>query len=261
MSQDIPRPVLGTIELPAMGGATDALWHLLMRLAQSIDVPWTLVGGQMVMLHGLQRGRPSPRVSADIDTVIDVRTEPRGMRRVVATLLALDLEPAGMPSPDGLMHRYVKPGTGVAVDLAVPGASVDVLVPEGLGPTADVGTSLGGRAFPVQGASQALGRTQIVPVRYDGIDANVPRPDLLGAIVCKAVAAVVDYKSPERHTRDLAFLCTLAEDPFLLAAQLTSKDRKRMSAAAHKLHADSATWRELESFGEDGRATWQLLTA
>lgn len=261
MTEDIPRLDIDPIHLPPLAGATDDLWRLLLDLAGAVDAPWTLVGGQMVMLHGLQRGRPSPRVSTDIDTVVDVRADPRGMRRMVRALSHLGLVPAGDPGPNGLMHRYVKPGTNVAVDFATSAASVDVLVPEGLGPAADVTTSRQGRAFPAPGASQALSRTELVLVSYDGRQASVPRPNLLGAIVGKAVGAVVDNKEPERHVRDLAFLCSLVEDPFALVETLTPKDRKRLLQAAKRLRGTSPYWQGLEGNGDDGRAAWEVLTA
>ncbi|MEV8565915.1 hypothetical protein AB0436_10115 [Streptomyces sp. NPDC051322] len=229
-------------------------------LAAAIDTPWTLVGGQMVMLHGIQRGRPSPRVSTDIDTVVDVRSDPRGMRRMVRALTDLGLVPAGDPGPNGLMHRYVRPGTEVAVDLAKPVSSVDVLVPEGLGPAADVTTSRHGRAFPAPGTTQALTRTELLPVSYAGRQAHVPRPNLLGAIVGKAVGAVADNRDAERHVRDLTFLCSLVEDPFVMEEAVTAKDRKRLKVAAAKLNGSSPYWRALEEHGEDGRAAWEVLT-
>lgn len=257
MNQDVARLHIDPVALPLLGGAADELWHLLLDLAAAIDTSWTLVGGQMVMLHGIQRGRPSPRVSTDIDTVVDVRSDPQGMRRMVRALTDLGLVPAGNPGPNGLMHRYVRPGTEVAVDLAT---SVDVLVPEGLGPTADVMTSRHGRAFPAPGATQALTRTELLPVSYAGRHAHVPRPNLLGAIVGKAVAAVADNRNAERHVRDLAFLCSLVEDPFVVAEAVTPKDRKRLRLAAGKLNGSSPYWRALGEHGEDGRAAWEVLT-
>ena len=69
-----------------------------------------------------------------------------------------------------------------------------------------------GTAFAALGVSQALGRTELVPIRTVG---NwVLRPNLLGAIVGKATASVVDTAEPERPRLDLAFLCGLAGDPF-----------------------------------------------
>jgi hypothetical protein len=260
MTEGIPRLNITPVELPPLAGAADELWRLLLDLAEVVDAPWTLVGGQMVMLHGLQLGRPSPRVSVDIDTVVDVRADPRGMRRMVRALTSLGLVPAGAPGPNGLMHRYVKPGTEIAVDLDAPATSVDVLVPEGLGPSADVTTSAQGRAFPAPGASQALARTELLPVSYEGRTATVPRPNLLGAIVGKAVGAVADSREPERHLRDLAFLCSLVEDPFALAEAVTPKDRKRIRQAARKLEISSPYWNGLNGHGDDARATWQVLT-
>lgn len=120
---------------------------------------------------------------------------------------------------------------------------VDVLAPEGLGPHADLRTIGTGTAFPVPGVSQALTRTELVPVRAGGTVHWVPRPSLLGAIVGKATGAVVDKADPERHRADLAFLCGLVTDPFALAEDVTKKDRARLRAAAAKLGPDHPAWR------------------
>lgn len=252
---DVPAVVF-----PPMAGGTGDLWDLLVDLAACLDAPWTLVGGQMVMLHGLQRGRFSPRVSSDIDTAIDVRADPAGLRKAIAAFADLGLEPAGAPSPDGIMHRYVRPGSGAAVDVTVASTSVDVLVPEGLGPSTDITTSAGGRACSAPGTSQALLRTELVPVTYEARAAFVPRPNLLGAIVGKAASTIADPRDTMRHVRDLAFLCSLVEDPFALAAHLTAKDRQRLRAAAAELDHDSLAWQFLTERVEDGRDTWRVLT-
>lgn len=69
--------------------------------------------GQMVMLHGLENGVASPRVSVDIDAVVNLRLDPKGLKRLVNVLKEFGLRPADMPGPDGHMHRYVKPQSGL----------------------------------------------------------------------------------------------------------------------------------------------------
>ena len=45
------------IELPPLASPVDQLWHALLDLSDRLTVPWTLVGGQMVLLHALEHGQ------------------------------------------------------------------------------------------------------------------------------------------------------------------------------------------------------------
>lgn len=36
------------IELPILPAPVDELWHTLLDLGERLDVPWALIGGQMV---------------------------------------------------------------------------------------------------------------------------------------------------------------------------------------------------------------------
>jgi hypothetical protein len=119
---------------------------------------------------------------------------------------------------------------------------VDVLVPERTGGRTDLTTVPGGRAFQAPGATQALLRTECVPVDIAGTVRWIPRPSLLGAIVLKAIASATDNLDPDRHRRDLAFLASLVDDPVILAAETTPKDRKRLRQAMHGLPPDHPVW-------------------
>jgi hypothetical protein len=55
-------------------------------------------------------------VSTDIDAVIDIRTDPTGLRTTISALTELGLRPVE-PTPDGIMHRYVRPESTATVDL------------------------------------------------------------------------------------------------------------------------------------------------
>ena len=161
----------------------------------------------------------------------------------MAVLTALDFESTG-PSPDGHAYRFerhIAPGVA-AVDVAADQEDdqvlvVDVLAPEGLGPRADLSF-----AFPAQGVAQALARTELLPIRVAAQVHWVPRPTLLGAIVGKATASVVDTKDTERHRLDLAFLCSLVADPFTLSAEVSKKDRARLRAASAAFGESNPSW-------------------
>ncbi len=95
------------VSLPPLAGGGKELWRLLLDLAERLRVPWTLVGGQMVLLHGLQKNRTPPRVSADLDAVIDIRTDPRALRTTDTVFRELGLEAAGVLCwPSGVSHKY-----------------------------------------------------------------------------------------------------------------------------------------------------------
>lgn len=64
------------IVLPALDDATSALWDALLDISERMHDSWTLVGGQMVFLHGVEAGVPPPRISRDLDLVVDVRVRP-----------------------------------------------------------------------------------------------------------------------------------------------------------------------------------------
>ncbi|KAA1375934.1 hypothetical protein [Aeromicrobium fastidiosum] len=220
------------IELPVLPPPVDELWHALLELGDRLDVPWALIGGQMVLLHALEHGQEPPQISQDGDVIADIRAVPGALKHLVA-----DLERMGFAlqsiSTDGLAHRYTRP--------AVPRPVViDVLAPEGLGERADLTTTPPGRTIEVPGGTQALGRAEHVTVVHQGHRGAIPRPTLLAAIVGKAAATALP--GPDRHYRDLALLCALVPDPFELVEQLTRKDRQRMRRASKLLDDSHPAW-------------------
>jgi hypothetical protein len=137
--------------------------------------------------------------------------------------------------------------------------TVDVLAPEGLGPKTDLTTTPPGRTLQVPGGTQALERTELLPVRVGDTTGLVPRPALLGAIVGKALAVGVD-DAPEAQRQDLALLLSLIDDPLTMAAELTAKDRKRLRARGEMADPDLRAWAGLDRAAADrGRAAFVLL--
>lgn len=95
------------IELPTLPAPVDELWHTLLDLGESLDVPWALIGGQMVLLHALEHGQVPPQVSQDGDVIADVRAVPGALTRVVASIENLGFSLQSI-SADGLAHRYIR---------------------------------------------------------------------------------------------------------------------------------------------------------
>lgn len=200
------------VVLPTLAPGHGPLWTLLCDLADRHDRDWVLIGGQMVLLHALQAGRSPNRVSQDLDTVIDARVRPPAVAAFVATLHSLGFRSAGV-SPDDVAHRF-----------ALGDTRIDVLVPEGVGRRAPIRTIGAAVTVEIAGGTQALARGERLPVRHGRRRALVPRPNLLGAIVIKAAAVAADPR-PQRHLRDLAFLCSLVADPDPIGKRAVRLDR------------------------------------
>lgn len=245
------RPKLDhlTLALPNLPGYNEALWETLLRLAHTEpQQEWTLIGGQMVLLHALEHDVEPTRLSTDIDVVINARVVTGGIQRFVKTIESLGFSLAGV-SPEGVAHRYRR---GMA--------SIDVLAPEGLGPRTDLTTTSPSRTLQVPGGTQALERTELLPVQFAGQEGLIPRPSLLGAIVCKAAAVSVD-DAPDAQRRDMALLLSLVDDPDELATNLTRKDRQRLRRVAELASADHGVWRDLSQDAADrARLAYQTLS-
>ncbi|KGN33954.1 hypothetical protein N802_07875 [Knoellia sinensis KCTC 19936] len=221
-----------TIVLPPLATPVDRLWHALLDLSERSTVPWSLVGGQMVLLHALEHGQVPPQISQDGDIVADIRADKRALNELVGTLGHMGFDVDGI-SAEGLAHRYVHESDGSRV-------VVDVLAPEGVGRRADLTTTPPGRTLEMPGGTQALERTEEIAVEHEGRSGVIRRPNLTAAIVGKAAA--VSLPSPARHYRDLALLCALIDDPFSMAAGFTRKDRQRIRSAVALMDARHPAW-------------------
>lgn len=244
------------VDFEILGGVLRVVWEGICLLADVAgELPWTVVGGQMVFLHGAEHGESPHRVSGDIDTAVDIRADQKALRQFVTVLGEHGFVSEGA-SPDGHAYRFTRPQgpDGRVGD----GLTVDVLAPEGLGARADLRTVGSGTAFPAAGARQALDRTAFVPVNLDGVH-WVPRPSLLGAVVAKAAAAGVDH-DPERHLADAAFLCGLIEDPFMMQSEVSSKDRKRLRVLARLLGENERLWGHARNPVDAGLALQTLVS-
>ena len=242
----IDRP---TIDLPSPLDHSHEMWLAMLELSDMHQEIWTLIGGQMVFLHAIEHGVMPPRLSQDLDIVVNIRLDRRGLRDMIHTLTKeMGFEFAGI-SEWGIAHRYRR---GAVI--------VDVLTPEGLGERADLTTTRPGRTLQTQGGTQALDRTELVPVRTRGRDGTVPRPSLLGAIIIKAVAAARGRRR-DVHNLDLALLLTLVNDPTEMASRLTKKDLKRLRARTEMDDPDLPAWGlfDKETAGH-GRAAFRVLT-
>jgi hypothetical protein len=242
-------PVHPTVELLPLTGALNTLWALVLDIAERIPPNrWVLIGGQMVMLHGLAAGRAPTRASQDVDVLADLLTDSAGLSRCVSALHELHLRPE--TDSAGRVYRFRR---------ATDNATADVLAPDHTPPRWSLRTA-GGDTIQVAGGRQALQRTVLMTVRKGDRSAVVPVPDRLGALVLKAAAWAADSRDRERHSGDAAFLVSLMSDPLAERARFAGSDRKRLLRLDAVLaDPDAPEWRALGPAAADGYTAWRLL--
>jgi hypothetical protein len=196
---------------PVDGNAANPhVWRFLGRLADRFPGAWTLVGGQMVLLLGLENGRLPRRETNDADVLVSVRVLPRGISQLSRFLEAEGVVLAGI-NADGVGHRFE--GNGLMVD---------VLAPDNLGRRANLTTVGSARTVAIPAGTRLLSAPRRCPVQVDDRLVGIPRPDLDAAIVGKAAALTLPEST--RHAEDLAFLLGLVEEVRPLAERLTKSD-------------------------------------
>jgi len=111
---------LGSCTLPPLNAELDGLWDVILDLAEDLTAQgWLLVGGQMVMLHGLAAGRVATRASHDIDLLADLLTSRGAVGECVRAVRRLGFEPVEA-NERWLLHRFVRPGDQAVVDVLAP---------------------------------------------------------------------------------------------------------------------------------------------
>lgn len=201
----------------------------------------------MALLHAMERGAPLPRVSTDLDVLVNPRVLSGGVGAFVKSIELRGFTLVGV-SPEGIAHRYRREDV-----------SIDVLAPEGLGRRTNTSTTGTGRTVQVPGGSQALSRTELLPVEFGDRRGFVPRPNLLGAIICKASAVGVD-DVPANQRTDLGLLLSLVDDPVAMSGQLSKSDRRRLRQRAEMADPHETAWSRLDArAAERGRAAYRLL--
>jgi hypothetical protein len=239
------------VVLPPLPGPVEELWDVILDLSEQLTAPWTLIGGQMVLLHALEHRRTPGANSQDGDVLANIRASQQALLGVVALLERLGFELEAM-TPDGIAHRYRRASDPRPV-------IIDVLAPDNVGERASLLTSPPGRTVQVPGGTQALARTEWVDVVHRDRTVAVPRPSLLGAIVGKAAACGLPSDN-SRHVRDLALLLSLVDDPFELAPELTKGDRRTVRAASALDDDEHEAWRVLGAdHARDGRTARSVL--
>ena len=122
------------------------------------------------------------------------------------------------PGAEGIAHRFIR-------DEAV----IDVLAPDNVGGRANLKLGFG-RTIAVPGATQALTRVGLVGVSIGDRRSVIRRPDLIGALVAKASAALKITSQTaaerERHLIDLDTLARMVGPRDRESAALTKSERR-----------------------------------
>ncbi len=237
------------VDLTGLDPVSGALWDALIDLAAVRRGGWTLIGAQMVALHGLEHGRVLARSTTDADVLVDARSPRWGTAALSQLLVDRGFELEGFDS-FGIGHRF---GDGRV--------RIDVLAPDGLPVTSPdlVTTVAPARTVSVPGGTQALRRSRHVGVHRGDQPGSVPCPDLLGAILIKARAVDVD-DVPRAQLSDLAFLLGLVEDPRALAGQLRGRERSWLRRRTDLLDRSHPAWESLpDREAEDGHIALKIL--
>lgn len=201
------------------------LWSALGDLTVRLPRQWVLIGGLMVQLHALEHGVTNVRTTRDIDILAQAR--PQGaLGAIDAALLDVGFD-AALPDLDGYAHRYERDGL-----------IVDLLAPDGIKPSPDLGS--GRLAIGVPGGSQALSRSEAVTVTVAGRSFALRRPTLLGAVLIKARSLMV-HSDPDTQRDDLLLLLALIEDPRLMASQLSNPERRWLRVAEPRLNLSAVS--------------------
>jgi len=219
------------VRIVALGDVDTRLWSLTKEVASILgDLPWVLIGGQMVAAIEAEHGAAVGRTTVDVDTLVDVRAATN------ATLLAAHglMEAGFVPERQGddLTYRFIRGGD-----------VVDVLAPDHVGERADIRTLPPGTTIEVAGGRQALDRRRTFQVAIGDDIFDLPVPTLLGAIVMKARATASSRSGEEKHRRDLARLLALVGDPAQLRAQMSLKERGYLRSRAELRDPEHPAWR------------------
>ena len=237
------------VHLRHLDPASAAVWEALFDLADLQPDGWTLVGAQMVNLHGIENDRVLGRATVDAGLLVDVRRVRGGTARLSQLLIEQGFELDGID------------GFGVGHQFSRGPARFDVLAPDGLPKRgAHLTTTIPpAHTVSVPGGTQALQRSRLVEVRIGARQGRIPCPDLLGAVLIKARAADVD-DVPNAQLSDLAFLLTLVEDPRVLATELRGQERQWLKRRSELLERSHPAWRLLsERDADDGFIALRIL--
>lgn len=209
------------------------LWRAVANVAAVLgkDRRWCLVGGLMVALFAIE-AQQTQRATTDIDVLADARARPSGTAwaaRRLETLGATLHEPQEFEQTHGFRFLF-------------DGQVVDVLAPDGLGPSG--ANTIGGlQTLQIPGGTQALSRIEVVEIVVDGNAVTLRRPTLIAAILLKARSLRVHSRTDDQR-HDLVTLLSLLDDPRAARTEITTKEIGWIRSISGRLSIDDPTFQE-----------------
>ncbi len=225
-------------------------WTTVFEVARAIDISdWVLVGGLMVQLHARRASIPPPRATKDVDLIADVQTNRSSFGSIGFALTSIGFEVAVPDARNEPIYRFTRGDEQVDVMVA------DHL-PSGMKPRLRARP-----AFAVDGGAQALNRRDTFVISSTSGTITINAPDVLGALIGKGAAFMVDQRDRGRHVEDAAVLLASIDSIGDLNLKLNASDRRRLSAIYTDLVDDThPAWLALDSETvRGGRRNLQLL--
>lgn len=176
----------------------------------------------MVYSHARAANLTSPRPTADADVLVDVVT---GRPSLIDTYAALNNLGFVLETGYSVAYRFRH----------ADGRVIDVMVADHL--PSHIRARLAGRpAFQAPAGQQAINRREIWQLEFSAeVTCAVGIPNILGALVAKGAAWIVENRNPERHLQDAATLFAAVEDASAINYQLSKTDRRRLRALREQL--------------------------
>lgn len=238
-----------TVNIGADDGAPP--WSTLFELTAATRTEgWVLVGGLMVQLHARRAGIPEPRATKDVDLLVDVVSEKESASTIAAVLTSI-----------GFTARVPAAASEAAYRFERGEEQVDVMVADHLPPKFNP-RLLRRPAFVAPAGEQAIRRRDTFIITSSVTTCTVQAPDVLGALVGKGAAFIVDNRDPGRHIQDAATLfASIGKVSDLELDALSKNDRKRLTVLVRALSSDTAAgWEHLDGdFRSRGQQALQRL--
>jgi len=233
-----------TVAVRPRDEAEAGVWATVLEVAGLfVDLPWVLIGAQMVMLLEHEAGRPSGRTTRDVDAVVDVRALAGAARTAAGRLVAAGYEPATAEHPYRFAHGR---------------AAVDLLAPDHLGRHADLTTIPPATTTAVPGGSRALATRRMIEVDIVDVGSGrLPIPSIAGAIALK-VGAWHARHAP-RDAEDLVRLLALVADVEAMRGDLKPIERRALAQIAPLADVANRAWRAVID-ADDAQAAFARLS-
>lgn len=203
------------------------VWETAIEVAQLFqNIPWVIVGAQMIMLLEREAGRDSGRATLDLDAIVDVRAMANGTEEAARRLVDAGFE------PDGAHGYRFRRGSN----------QVDLLAPDNLGPRANLTLIPPHTTTAIPGGTRALRTTRSLEVNVQTVGSGtLPVPSLAGAIAIKLRAW--ESRRLARDLDDLVRLLTLVDDAEGVRDELARRERRALGQVDRLKDYANPVWR------------------